>query len=157
MAGSRWVFGVDRGLRSRVAMLSFLRGNLPWLLLSIMISAGLWVLVTVEVDPVVTNTISNIQVEVQDAPKTVLVQPAALAVEVTVSAPSDVWPQLKVDKFRAILDASKVVPGAQDLPVKIISLDPRARVESWNPEKIALRVDPLQSKLVPVQVIQLGA
>ena len=138
-------------------MLSILRGNLLWLLLSIMISAGLWVLVTVEVDPVVTNTISNIQVEVQDAPKTVLVQPAALAVEVTVSAPSDVWPQLKVDKFRAILDASKVVPGAQDLPVKIISLDPRARVESWNPEKITLRVDPLQSKHVPVQVVQQGA
>ena len=138
-------------------MLSFLRGNLPWLLLSVIISVSLWVLVTVEVDPVVTNTIGNIQVEVQDAPKTVLVQPAALSVEVTVSAPSDVWPELKVDKFRAILDASKVVPGAQDLTVKIVSLDPRARVESWTPEKITLRVDPLQSKLVPVQVIQQGA
>jgi YbbR domain-containing protein len=138
-------------------VLSFLRGNLPWLLLSVIISVSLWVLVTVEVDPIVTNTIGNIQIEVQDAPKTVLVQPAALSVEVTVSAPSDVWPELKVDKFRAILDASKVVPGAQDLPVKIVSLDPRARVESWTPEKITLRVDPLQSKLVPVQVIQLGA
>jgi YbbR domain-containing protein len=137
-------------------MLSFLRGNLPWLLLSIMISVGLWVLVTVEVDPIVTNTIGNIQVEVQDAPRTVLVQPSALAIEVTVSAPTDVWPQLKVDRFRAILDASKVVPGAQDLEVKVVSLDPRARVESWSPEKITLRVDPLRSKLVPVQVIQQG-
>ncbi|HLZ10286.1 MAG TPA: CdaR family protein [Chloroflexota bacterium] len=137
--------------------MSILRGNLPWILLSVMISVGLWILVTVEVDPVVTNTIGNIQVEVQNAPKTVLVQPAALVVDVTVSAPSDVWPELNVAKFRAILDASKAVPGAQDLPVTIVSLDPRARVESWTPDKITLRVDPLQSKLVPVQVIQQGA
>src|SRR3954454_3560759 len=112
-------------------MLSFLRGNLVWIMLSLLLSAGLWVVVTFEVDPVVTNTISNVQIEVQDAPRSVLVQPGAVAVEITVSAPSDVWPQLKVDKFRAILDASKATPGAQDLPVKIVSLDPRARVESW--------------------------
>jgi YbbR domain-containing protein len=137
-------------------LLSFLRGNLPWIILSLLVSLGLWVVVTVAVDPVVTNTIGNVQIEIQGAPSTVLVQPSTLAVEITVSAPSDAWPELNVAKFRAVLDASKVVPGAQDLPVTIVSLDPRARVESWNPDKVTLRVDPLRSKVVPIQVILQG-
>ena len=137
-------------------MLSFLRANLPWILLSLILSVGLWGIVTVEVDPIVTSTIGNVPIEVQGAPRSVLVQPSVLAVEVTVSAPTDAWPQLNVSKFRAELDASKVVPGAQDLPVTVVSLDPRARVESWNPDKVTMRVDPLRSKVVPVQVILQG-
>ena len=137
-------------------MLSFLRANLPWILLSLILSVGLWGIVTVEVDPIVTSTIGNIPIEVQGAPKSVLVQPSVLAVEVTVSAPTDAWPQLNVSKFRADLDASKVVPGAQDIPVTVVSLDPRARVESWNPDKVSLRVDPLRTKVVPVQVLLQG-
>jgi YbbR domain-containing protein len=138
-------------------MLSFLRGNLAWIMLSLLLSAGLWVVVTFEVDPMITNSVGNVPIDIQGTPRTVLVLPSATSVEITVSAPTDVWPQLKVDKFRAVMDASKVIPGAQDLPVTIVSLDPRARVESWTPKNVTLRVDPLKSKVVPVQVISQGA
>lgn len=137
-------------------MVSFLRENLVWFLLSLLLSLGLWIVVTFQKDPEVTNTIANVPVEVQNPPSAVLVQAEASTVQVVVSAPNDVWPQLKQDKFRAILDASKVTPGGQELPVKIVSGDPRARIVSFDPDRITVRVDPLRTKSVPVEVIHQG-
>ncbi len=137
-------------------MLSLLRSNLAWILLSIAISTGLWIFVTFQRNPDVTNTIGSVQVEVQNPPKGVLVEPAATSVQVKVSAPADVWSELKVDKFRAIVDASRVGPGVQEVPVEVITNDSRVRVEGIDPDKIALRVDPVKTKVVPVQVATQG-
>jgi YbbR domain-containing protein len=138
-------------------MISFLRGNVAWILLSLLLSISLWIVVTFQQDPERTDTIANVPVEVTAKPSTVLIQQGATAIQVTVSAPSDVWPQLTATKFHATVDASKVTPGQQDVPVNVVSLDPRARIESWDPDKISLRVDPIRTKQVPVQVVQRGA
>ena len=137
-------------------MVSFLRSNLVWMLLSLLISTGLWVFVTFKEDPEVTNVLSNIPIAVQQTPTTMIVQSETQAVQVQVSAPSAVWAQLKPDNFRAVVDASKVTPGAQEVPVRIISSDPRVRVDSIDPATIFLKVDPLRSKSVPVLVIPSG-
>jgi YbbR domain-containing protein len=137
-------------------VISFLRSNLVWILLSVLISLGLWVIVTFQQDPEVTDVLANVAVDVQNVPKTVLVQPDTTSVQLTVTAPKDVWPQLKADRFHAVVDAGKVSPGVQQLPVNVVSIDSRARIESWSPDTIALRVDPLRTKTVPVQVILQG-
>jgi hypothetical protein len=130
-------------------VISFLRSNLVWILLSVLISLGLWVIVTFQQDPEVTDVLANVAVDVQNVPKTVLVQPDTTSVQLTVTAPKDVWPQLKADRFHAVVDAGKVSPGVQQLPVNVVSIDSRARIESWSPDTIALRVDPLRTKTVP--------
>ncbi len=138
-------------------MISFLRRNLAWILLSLMLSIALWVVVTFQENPERVDVVSNVAITIQGKPNTVLVQPDVTAVQVEVSAPSDVWPLLRADRFRAVVDASKVSPGAQEVPVTVVSTDPRARVQSWDPQKITLRVDPVRSKAVPVQVVSQGA
>jgi YbbR domain-containing protein len=137
-------------------VISFLRSNLVWILLSVLISLGLWIIVTFQQDPEVTDVLANVAIDVQNVPKTVLVQPDTTSVQLTVTAPKDVWPQLKADRFHAVVDASKVSPGVQQLPVDVVSIDSRARIESWSPDTIALRVDPLRMKTVPIQVILQG-
>ncbi|MGH2461720.1 MAG: CdaR family protein [Chloroflexota bacterium] len=138
-------------------MVSFLRSNLVWMLLSLLISTGLWVFVTFKEDPEVTHVLSNIPISVQQPPPTMVVQPETQVVQVQVSAPSAVWAQLKADNFRAVVDASKVTQGgSQEVPVHISSTDPRVRVDSVDPSTIFLKVDPLRSKSVPVVVVPSG-
>ena len=137
-------------------MVSFLRTNLAWMLLSLILSTGLWVFVTFRVDPEVLHTISNIPIQIQEQPKTMAVESDTSVVQIVVSAPNDVWTQLKPDNFRAVVDASKVTPGLQQVDVKVTSTDPRVRIESYEPSHIFLKVDPLVSKTVPVQVVTSG-
>jgi len=138
-------------------VLSFLRGNLIWILLSFALSTGLWLVVTFQENPEKYGVIPSVPIDVQNTPAGVLIQRETTTVDLEVSAPSDVWPQLRADRFKVTVDASKVVPGVQNVPVKVTALDPRAHVEGYSPEDIALRVDPLQTKKVPVQVVTKGA
>jgi len=138
-------------------VVSFLRANLVWMLLSVVLSTALWVFVTFKEDPEVSHTLDNIPIEVQDKPKTMDVQIEANNARIVVSAPDSVWSQLKPDKFRAVVDASKVSPGLQEVPVKVISSDPRVRIESWQPSQVFLKVEPLRSTKVAVQVVLSGS
>jgi YbbR domain-containing protein len=123
----------------------------------VLLSTGLWVIVTFQQDPDVTDVVSAIPVDVQNVPRTVLVEPSTTAIEVTVTAPQDSWPQLKADRFHAVLDVGKVQPGVQDVDVRVTVSDPQAQIEAITPDKIAVRVDPLVSKQVPVQIVTQGA
>lgn len=135
---------------------SFLRGNLVWILLSLFLSTALWVVVTFQQNPEVTNTLTGVPVEITAVPRTMFVQQETQSVQLTVSAPRDVWPQLTSSKFRVIADASTVTPGVDNVVPKVISTDPRARVEDVIPPEVALRVEKLLTKQVPVQVITHG-
>lgn len=137
-------------------MVSFLRSNLIWMVLSLLISTGLWVFVTFRVDPEVPRSLSNIPIQVQEKPKTMVVESETPAVTVQLVAPNGVWAQLKPDNIKAAVDASKVTPGLQEVDVKVSSTDPRVRIESWEPTKIFLKVDPLVTKPVPVEVLTSG-
>lgn len=127
------------------------------MLLSVLVSMGLWVFVTFKQDPEVTNTLSNIPVTVQEAPTGMVVQSETSSVQVQVSAPSDVWAQLKPEEFKAQVDASKVTPGLQEVPVKVTSSDPRVRIRATEPSEVFLKVEKLETKNVPVEVVPSGA
>lgn len=137
-------------------MVSFLRSNLVWMLLSLLLSSGLWVYVTFRQDPEGLHLMENIPIVVQGQPKTMVVQPETTAVQVEVIASKEVWAQLKPEEFKAIVDASKVTPGSQEVDVTVTTTDPRVRIQSYEPSKILLKVDPLKTKTVPVRVITSG-
>lgn len=138
-------------------MVSFLRGNLIWILLSVVLSTALWLVVTFQQNPEKIAVIPSVPVTVQGAPKDYVVQSEVQTVDLEVSAPSDVWPQLQADRFRVTVDASKVTTGVNNYPLTVVSLDPRARVENLDPASISLRVEPFQTKKVPVQVVVKGS
>lgn len=138
-------------------MASFLRGNLVWILLSLLLSTALWVMVTFQQNPEETQTLANVPVEFASTPSpTLSIEKVTTSVQLTVSAPRDVWPQLSPDTFKVTVDVSKIQPGVQSLTPKVTSTDPRARVEAVTPDVVQLRVEPLETKQVPVQVLTPG-
>lgn len=135
-------------------MIGFLRNNLVWMILALVISVGLWLSVTIEQNPTESNWFPSIPVEVKDLPGGMALRSDVPAVRVLVSAPRDVWQSraLQADRLQASLDASTAGPGLNDLPVQVASLDSRAKIDAVDPSSILLRLEPIKKRNVPVRV-----
>lgn len=137
-------------------MVTFLRRNLAWMLLAMILSTGLWLIVTVEQNPDDRIAFSSISIQVRDVPDGLAVANDLEKVRVTVIAPQDVIPQLRQDQIRVELDASNATVGSQAVPVNVTVEDSRARIESVDPEVVFLRLDEVRSKEVQVRVNTVG-
>jgi len=140
-------------------MLTFLRRNLAWMLLALMLSTGLWLVVTIDQNPTESNWFSSIPVEVKDVPTGLALRADVPPVRVRVSAPRDVWTAraLPAEKLKATVDASTAGPGINQVPVVVTSADSRAKVEEVDPPKADLRLEPIKKKDVPVRVRTAGS
>ncbi len=140
-------------------MLTFLRRNLAWMLLALMLSTGLWLVVTIDQNPTESNWFTSIPVEVVNVPTGLAVRDAVDPVRVRVSAPRDVWTGrgLAAEKLKAVVDASTAGPGISELPVVVTSADSRAKVEEVEPAKAVLRLEPIKKRDVPVRVRTTGS
>lgn len=140
-------------------MLTFLRRNLAWMMLALILSTGLWLVVTIDQNPQESNWFSSIPVEVRDLPAGMALRTEVPPVRVRVTAPRDVWEArgLPADKFKATVDAATAGPGLVELPVSVQSSDSRAKVEEVDPAKVTLRLEPIRRKEVPVRVRVVGS
>jgi hypothetical protein len=70
--------------------------------------------------------------------------------------PSDVAARISSVDFRAVADLSDVTPLAGGAPVlvsvEVTSLDPRVKVLDFQPQRVAVRLDPVVSRSLPVMV-----
>lgn len=137
-------------------MVTFLRGNLAWMLLAVILSTGLWLMVTVEQNPDDRITFASVPIQVRDVPNGLAVANELEKVRVTVIAPKDVIAQLKPDQIRIEIDASKATAGSQAVPLRVTVQDSRARIERVEPEVAFLRLDEVRSKEVQVRVNTVG-
>lgn len=135
-------------------MLTFLRNNLAWMLLAVMLSIGLWLVVTLDQNPTESNWFPSVQVEVKNLPSGVLPRTDLEPVRVRVSAPHDVWVAqvLTAEKIRATVDASTAGPGVTELPLTVTVGDSRAKIEAVDPPKAVIRLEPVKRREVPVRV-----
>ncbi len=133
-------------------MLSYLRRNLPWLLISLLLAITLWLIVTRQEYPEETNLVTGVAVEVVGTPADLVLRNRPSSVRLWVSAPRQRWARLGPDSFRASLDASRAQVGVQELPVRVASLDPTAKVLSVEPSRTSIGLERLASKDVRVQV-----
>jgi YbbR domain-containing protein len=71
-------------------------------------------------------------------------------------APPDLASQITSQDFQATIDLSGVEPssgGAPEVvPVNVTALDPRIQIIDFRPRQVAVRLDPIESKVVPVSV-----
>ena len=71
-------------------------------------------------------------------------------------APADVASRITNADFRAVVDLSEVVPVAGGapvgVPVTVTALDPRVKVIDFQPQVVAVRLDPVVTRTVPVVV-----
>ena len=71
-------------------------------------------------------------------------------------APADVAARISSSDFQALADLSSVTPvlgGAPvSVPVQVIPLDPRIKVLDFQPDRVAVRLDPVITRTVPITV-----
>jgi YbbR domain-containing protein len=71
-------------------------------------------------------------------------------------APAEVAARISSNDFQALVDLSSVTPtqgGAPiSVPVQVIALDPRIKVLDFQPDRVAVRLDPVITRTVPITV-----
>jgi YbbR domain-containing protein len=134
----------------------FLQRNLVWMLLSLILSATLWTVVTTAQNPDVVDVFPNIPVELRNLPPGMTVRTDPPAVRLTVVAPADVMPTLRAAKFQATADLSRGAPGLQDVPVEVHSIDGRVRVDDVSPPRVSILLERVGRKDVAVKMRQTG-
>ncbi len=71
-------------------------------------------------------------------------------------APPDVAGRISSGDFQAVVDLSSVTPvlggSPVSVPVEVIPLDPRIKVLDYSPDRVAVRLDPVITRTVPITV-----
>ncbi|MFI5292163.1 MAG: YbbR-like domain-containing protein, partial [Candidatus Limnocylindrales bacterium] len=71
-------------------------------------------------------------------------------------APADVAGRISSSDFQAVVDLSSVTPvlggSPVSVPVEVIPLDPRIKVLDYSPDRVAVRLDPVITRTVPITV-----
>lgn len=71
-------------------------------------------------------------------------------IQVRLRAPQSSWRNLSLNEIDAQLDISTLLPGSQTVPVSVTFTDPRIEVEEIFPAKVAIQLEPLASKTLPI-------
>ena len=137
-------------------MLIFLQRNLAWMLLAIVLATSLWVVVTTQQNPDVTDFFESIPVEARNQPPDLVLRSEIPPIRLQVAAPRDVWQELRRAKFQATVDLARLGPGLQEVPIQVNTVEPRARVEDVSPARALVHLERVRRKEVPVKVVRTG-
>lgn len=116
------------------------------------LSVALWLVVQTEVNPERADTF-YIDIEPRNVPTGLIVTNEATwpQVQVRLSAPRDVFAQLRAGQLRAYVDLGRVGPGETRVPVVVPAPDPLVRVGEPNPRTVVVRLEEVARKTVPVR------
>ncbi|MBC7250317.1 MAG: hypothetical protein H5T62_08525 [Anaerolineae bacterium] len=78
-------------------------------------------------------------------------------VRVRIRAPRTSWDSLTAAKFEAKLDLTGLPPGRHDLPIEVTCADRAVRIIEVSPATMLVRLEPIISRQVPVEINVLGA
>lgn len=132
------------------------RANVLWLLLSLVLSAVIWIVVSGQQNPYREETIQNVVVEAENLPQGLVVKSSKPVVSVRLSAPVEVWKELTASTIRATVDGSWARSGYQDLPVSVTANNWRVRVLTWQPAFVSLDVEASAKREIEVRVNSVG-
>lgn len=146
--------------RVTVEAVNSVRNNKSLALLSLVLALGLWVYVTDEENPTVTDLLPMpMTVEPINVPAGLAVANVLETVSVRISAPDDLWQRLSVDDLRATADLSGLPAGEHDVPVRVRPARGRSnlRVVEVFPSRVRVRLEPVTQREVPVVVNIVGS
>jgi YbbR domain-containing protein len=122
-------------------------------ILALALAAGLWWVITTDQNPERNELFpSPIPIEVINAPPNLVVTGEVPPVQAQVRAPSEVWSRLRASSFRATADASRAVPGPNELPIALERLDPAVRGADPIPSRARVAMEQRDERTVPVRV-----
>ena len=144
-------------------MLGFLKKlirNFSTFLLAIILSLAVWVSAVSASDPtqvMVYPTPVRLEIVGLD-PGVVLVSEAPRQVSITLSAPQSIWNRLtnETSPIRAIIDLSGLRAGIHEVPVQVqVGIRP-IRIVSYEPEKIDIYLEELETRTLEVSLVRIG-
>jgi YbbR domain-containing protein len=144
-----------------MGILRWLGRNLGTLLLAGVLSLIVWVSAVMSKDPNEEQPLARaIPIEVfnQDPSLRIMDSPS-LSVSLTLKAPQSVWNELvgNLGSIRAWVDLSNLDAGEHTIPVNV-DIDPSlVRIISQQPETITLTLEPLVSRVLPVNLSVSGS
>ena len=134
------------------------RENFNLSILALALSAFLWVFITGEQNPPRTDYFTeNISVHPVNVPQELAVSGNLEPVLVRITAPSDMWTGLTTNSFDATVDLSGLAAGEATRQVRVEPRDSRIRVLEVAPNTVAVELDALARRMVPVRVNLLQA
>jgi YbbR domain-containing protein len=118
---------------------------------ALLLSLALWLVVQTELNPERAD-VFQLAVEARNVPTGMVVTNEAdwRPVTVRLSAPSDVFTQLRASELRATVDLSRATPGEARYRVQVPQPDPLVRAGEPNPNTVLVRLEELTRKTVPV-------
>jgi YbbR domain-containing protein len=148
-------------LRSRIAGIiskvggSFLslRG-LGSFLMALVLAVMVWMAATIQANPFTEGYLAErVPVEVVNRGEgLVVVGGVAQEVRVRVRAPESVWEDLTADDFRAYVDLQGLGVGLHEVPVRVEPAGNVVRILQVSPSALAIRLDTIAEKTVPVRI-----
>jgi len=132
-----------------------LLGQLGSLGLSLLLATIVWVVAVNQENPLRVGRFPNagLPIEVLNVPQgLVLVNKVDQREVLDLRAPADSWQRLEVSDVRAYVDLAGLKPGLQEVEVHVEFADPYVRVLRKRPDRIAVRLDTVAEKAVPVHV-----
>lgn len=118
---------------------------------AIALSLALWLVVQTELNPE-RSDMFQLPIEARNVPSGMVITNEAdwRPVSVRMSAPSDVFAQLRGGDVRAYVDLSRATPGEARYRVQVPRPDPLVRSSEPNPNTVLVRLEELTRKTVPV-------
>ena len=144
-----------RGPRSAVTrVLSFITHNWPLKVAAVALASLLYVGLVLAQNSKETRV--QIPIDVRNQPaQTAYLSGVQYVTSIRYFAPADLASRIGSDAFTAWIDLASTIPdSSNDIVVKVnvSTADPQIQVLDWTPRQISVRLDPLTSKTVPVQV-----
>jgi YbbR domain-containing protein len=135
-----------------------LADNLGTIILSLLLAVVVWIAATLQDDPFTVKEFLNIPItQVNEPANTVIYEPVAERVNITVRAPQSVLQDLKVTDFKATMSLAIVEPGVRaSVPITVTSDNQGVRIESVDPARQDVLLEEIRTITMPVKLQEQG-
>ena len=137
----------------------WLLGNLPLMLMALVLAALAWFVALEQADPTIERTYPEpIPVSISEAEEDLLIVGTFdERVQVRLRTTQSVWNGLETGDFRVTADLEGLGPGAHDVPVEASIEKEPSKILSVEPDTLRVEIDARASRIVPVRVQVEGA
>lgn len=125
--------------------------NLMWFAGSLALAFFVWMIATLDSDPISERTFTGIPIRVEHDPGLVITAQRTTAATVRVRAPASTLEQLGADDIQVVANLGQLGPGEHIVNLEA-SVSRRARPDTA-PRRISITLEAAQEKLVPVEAV----
>ena len=134
--------------------------NIPLLLLSLVIAAGIWAFATISGDPTEESRFTQgVSVEVVGLPEDyIITSDLPTTININLIAPNSVWRRMSLERTtaKAVIDVTDLEPGTYELPIDIqFDISP-LKVTYYSPKTANVTIEKVETRTYSIEVVETG-